>query len=162
MMTPPQRHTTDPRRQNTLTFVCSCTNGNSPNISSYDQTIPSFVCAQYIEDCVDAHPNDLDGITACRSIVCGNQNASSGLSSSSSSSASATTSLSSSASSEASETASTSATSSGSGSAGAATTSSGGAAAATSSGSAAVMNVAKNYGTGILGAAFLAVFGLAL
>ncbi|KAK4546043.1 hypothetical protein LTR36_002180 [Oleoguttula mirabilis] len=133
----------------TLNYTCTCTSGTTPNISSYDQTIPSFVCAQWIINCVDAHPNDLEGITACRSVVCGTKNASSGESSSSTSSASATATLSST-----SSAASASAT-------GSSTASSSSASASSSSGAVA-MSVAMNYGTGILATGLLALFGLAL
>ncbi|KAK6437607.1 hypothetical protein LTR95_006186, partial [Oleoguttula sp. CCFEE 5521] len=60
----------------TLQYSCTCTNGNMPNISNYDQTVPSFICTEYIKECVASHPNDLQGITNCRSIVCGKANVS--------------------------------------------------------------------------------------
>ncbi|KAK0261810.1 hypothetical protein LTR91_026558 [Friedmanniomyces endolithicus] len=158
---------------NTLTYTCTCSNGNQPNISNYDQTIPSFVCAQWKIDCVAAHPNDLTGQTGCLSLVCGSQNASSGSTASSSSASGSGT-----ASSTASSTGGAAAGASSTGASSAAASSTGGAAATSSSGSgatsaassaaaastskSAAMNVAMNYGTGILATAMLAFFGLAL
>ncbi|KAK1065081.1 hypothetical protein LTR74_008193 [Friedmanniomyces endolithicus] len=158
---------------NTLAYTCTCSNGNQPNISNYDQTIPSFVCAQWKIDCVAAHPNDLGGQTGCLSLVCGSQNASSGSTASSSSTSGSGT-----ASSTASSTGGAAAGASSTGASSAAASSTGGAAATSSSGSgastasssaaaastskSAAMNVAMNYGTGILATAMLAFFGLAL
>ncbi|KAK3115823.1 hypothetical protein LTR53_004442 [Teratosphaeriaceae sp. CCFEE 6253] len=143
---------------NTLNYTCTCTGGASPNISDYDQTLPSFVCGQWIANCVNAHNDDLAGTTACRSVICGSKNASSGLSSSSSASASATASSTGGAASSA----SASATGSSPASSGASSATASAAAAASSSAGAAVLNVVTNYGTGILATAMLAVFGLAL
>lgn len=127
-------------------YNCTCANGPTPNISDYTQTLPSLVCAEWIADCVDAHPNDQSGIAGCRSLVCGSKNVTGPTVSSSSASSSATTTTSSSAAS--SSAASTSTTTS--------------ATAAASSTGAAVINVAKDYGTGILATGLLALFGLAL
>ncbi|CAK4012988.1 Hypothetical predicted protein [Lecanosticta acicola] len=133
----------------TLNYTCTCTNGNTPNISSYDQTIPSFVCAQWKTNCVANHPNDLDGQTGCLSVVCGDRNASSGIASTTSSaSASATASSTSSGTSGATGSATKSASASGT--------------SATSTGAAVALSVAQNYGTGIVATALLALFGLAL
>lgn len=136
---------TDDFAQSTLSYVCTCTDGSTPNISDYSQTAPFFICEQWKANCVDNHPNDLNGITACNSVVCGMKNASSveaAAQSSSSASASMT------------------ATRSASGSGTASPTKSG-SAASTSSGSAAMV-VAQNYGTGIVVTGLLAIFGLAL
>ncbi|KAK5132437.1 hypothetical protein LTR08_009048 [Meristemomyces frigidus] len=141
-----------------LTYVCTCSNGNSPNISNFDQTIPSFVCAQWKTDCVTAHPNDLTGQTACLSVVCGDRNASSG-ETSTSSSASATASMT--ASMTASSTGGAVASASSAAGSGASAASSA-ASSATASSAAIAMNVAQNYGTGILAAGMLGLFGLAL
>jgi hypothetical protein len=138
--------------QNTLNYTCTCTDGSSPNISAYQQTIPFYECQQWKTDCVAAHPNDLDGQTGCLSVTCGNLNASSGESSTSSSMASTATASSTGSSAASSASATGSST-------GSSTASS---ASATSSSAAVAMSVAKNYGTGILAAAMLAVFGLAL
>ncbi|OQO07662.1 hypothetical protein B0A48_07359 [Cryoendolithus antarcticus] len=166
----PSPNTCDPT---TLQYSCTCTNGNMPNISNYDQTVPSFICTEYIKECVASHPNDLQGITNCRSIVCGKANVSAlalgGDGSSSSSGSSGMASMTSMASGSASSAAAsaTSGASSAASSASSAASSVAGsassaAASATSSASAALMNVAADYGTGVLAAAFLAVFGLAL
>ncbi|KAK3718884.1 hypothetical protein LTR37_004800 [Vermiconidia calcicola] len=133
-------------RHETLTYECVCTDGSHPNISSYSATLPSYICEEYISQCVERAGDDLGLLTDCRSITCGTRNASSvaasngGGSSGSASSASA----------------SASATSGSTG------TGSGSAASATSEGAAIALSVAKSYGTGILAGGLLAVFGLAL
>ncbi|KAF2237669.1 hypothetical protein EV356DRAFT_510654 [Viridothelium virens] len=126
-----------------LTYQCVCTDGSHPNVSDYASTLPSFICAQNVADCVNSHPNDLQGITNCRNTVCGTKNASAALSTSSSASSTPT------------------ATGSG-GSSGTSPTSSGStSAAATSSAAMAALNLGKTYGTGALAAGLFAVFGLA-
>lgn len=137
--------------QNSLNYTCTCPGSIQPNISNYDQTIPSFVCGQWRINCVANHPNDLVGITACQSVVCGMKNASSGVSSASAAPSST------SAASTSSSMASTSATAKTSSSATAATTS-----AAATKGAAATVHLAQNFGTSVLAAGLLAVFGLAL
>ncbi|KAI9668295.1 MAG: hypothetical protein M1821_001115 [Bathelium mastoideum] len=129
-----------------LTYLCTCTDGSKPNISDYASTLPSFICQQNVADCVDSHPNDLEGITICRETVCGSRNASAALSTSSSSSASSTP---------------TSTGSSG-GSTASSSSSSSPSAASSSSAAEAALKMGKTYGTGALAAGFLAVFGLAL
>ncbi|KAF1355276.1 hypothetical protein BDV97DRAFT_418969 [Delphinella strobiligena] len=142
----------------TLNYTCTCSSGTTPNISSYEQTLPFYICQQWVGDCVLGHPNDLDGQTACQSVICGSGNASTAQSSSSaSSSASSTSSAAASSSSAAASTTSAAAASSGTGSATASSS-----AAATSKAAAAALSVAKTYGTGALAAGMLAVFGLAL
>ncbi|KAF2764809.1 hypothetical protein EJ03DRAFT_331521 [Teratosphaeria nubilosa] len=136
---------------NTLNYTCVCTTGNTPNISAYMGTLPYFICEQWIADCVQAHPNDLDGITGCRSVTCGTLNASSE-STTTSSAASSASSTGSAASTASSSMASSTGTA----------TSSSTSSSATSSSAAIALGVAKTYGTGILAAAMFAVFGLAL
>jgi cobalamin biosynthesis Mg chelatase CobN len=134
----------------------------SPNVSSYEQTLPGYVCREYIDQCVNSHPNDLDGITACRATQCGTKligDPDDSTSSSSSASASATaSSTSSGSSSDASETASST-----SGGDSASQTSDNAQASATDNSSAAsALTLASNYGTGLLAVGILAAFGLAL
>lgn len=131
-------------------YQCTCTDGSSPNISSYDQTIPSFICAQWKTNCVDNYPNDLDGQTGCLSVVCGDKNASSGIAATSTSSAAMS-----------SATASSSSSGSGAGS-GSATASSSSSTATTSDSAAVALRVAEQYGTGIIAGGLLALFGLVL
>ncbi|KAF2166564.1 hypothetical protein M409DRAFT_23199 [Zasmidium cellare ATCC 36951] len=134
---------------NTLTYQCVCTDGSSPNISDYDQTIPSFVCQTWVGNCVDAHPNDLDGQTGCRSVTCGSRNASSNLAATTSSAATTSATASSSSSAE-----STSASGTPTGSSASTT--------ATTSSAAMALHVAEQYGTGIIAGGLLALFGLVL
>lgn len=141
--------------QTALTYTCTCTDGSKPNISSYANMLPSLICIQWVKDCVKAAGNDLQQLTNCRSISCGNkdpgkvaQNGGSGSGSGSGSSSSAAPSGSASA-------------TSGGGSSGASQTSSS-SSSATSSGAAIALNVARSYGTSVLAAGMLAAFGLAL
>lgn len=155
--TEPNGNNCDP---NTLTYSCVCSaTGNSPNVSDYQQTLPAYVCREYIDQCVNAHPNDLEGITTCRDTQCGNKTVDQATSSSSSESAtaSATSSTRSGSGSAASQTASSSGSDSS-----ATATESGAGATATGDSAASALNIASNYGTGILAAGILAAFGLAL
>ncbi|KAK5681529.1 hypothetical protein LTS10_006061 [Elasticomyces elasticus] len=156
---------------NTLNYTCTCTNGQQPNITNYDQTIPAFVCAQWKGACTAAHPDDLVGQTACQSVTCGSANASDA-SSSSSSSASGSMTASSTASStggavvggasSASSGAASATSAAASGASSAASSATSSAAASSSSSAAMALNVAMNYGTGILATVGIAFFGLAL
>ncbi|KXT11951.1 hypothetical protein AC579_1000 [Pseudocercospora musae] len=137
-------NTCDP---NQLTYTCTCSNGNTPNISDYQSTLPFYVCEQWKANCVDSNPNDLDAITGCQSVTCGNKTVAAATASSSSASASST------------------ATASSSGASHTATathSSTGAAASATESSAAVAMHIAQSYGTGIFVTGLLAVFGLAL
>lgn len=134
----------------------------SPNVSSYEQTLPAYECREYIDQCVTNHPDDRDGIAACRATECGTKligDPDDSTSSSSSATSSATaSSTGSGSSSDASETASST-----SDSASASETSDGAAASASSDSSAATaLTLAGNYGTGLLAVGILAAFGLAL
>jgi len=140
----------------------------SPNVSSYEQTLPAYVCRQYVIECVANHPDDKEGIDACHETVCGTKqigdpddSTSSSSSASSSATASSTTSG---GSSDASETSSPSSSSSDdSEESGSATSDSSTAEATEDSDSAAsALTFAGNYGTGVLAVGILAAFGLAL
>jgi hypothetical protein len=120
-------------QQNALTFSCECLKGTTPNITDYAQTLPSLECDEWKAQCTAAHPNDLSGQNFCQSFVCGKKNATSQAASASSSASSAA------------------------GSGGSSATS-GGSAAATSSKAAAGTMVRVEYGAGMLGLAFLALF----
>jgi hypothetical protein len=138
-------NTCDP---NTLSYSCSCQGGNTPNISDYQQTLPSLECESWVGQCTKAHPNDLNGQTFCQSFVCGKKNASAvgaGASSSSSSSS-----------------AGPSATSSGSASAASSASSTAATAASSSKAAAAALRVAKDYGSAGFALGVLALFGFAL
>jgi cobalamin biosynthesis Mg chelatase CobN len=128
----------------------------SPNVSDYQQTLPAFVCREYVDQCVNAHPNDLDGITTCRDTVCGNKTVDETTSSSTSSESSSSTASSTRSGSGASQTASST-------SGGSASQTSGSSASATAaSSSASALHMASTYGTGLLAVGILAAFGLAL
>lgn len=153
---------TDSPSQNTLSYSCVCeTTGMSPNVSSYEQTLPAYACREWVDQCVTNHPDDLDEITKCRDVQCGTkalEDAST--SSSSSSSSSATGSATSSGSgSGASETASSTSDSE---SASQTSDSASASATAADSSAASALNLASTYGTGLLAFGILAAFGLAL
>jgi hypothetical protein len=96
--------------QTTLDFSCVCSNGTTPNVGLYMNTIPFFVCQATYAQCVAAHPNDLQGQQQCTdNAKCGTLNATAQAAAASSSSAAATSS-----STPSSTSASTSATKSGS------------------------------------------------
>lgn len=131
----------------TLTYNCTCTDGTHPNISNYQQTIPSFICQTWVSNCIDGHPMDAVGQAGCLSVKCGNattEEASSGGSSGGSSSASL------------SSTTATAASGTGSPSSTSATPS------ATTTGAAVALHVGQHYGTGLVFTGLLAIFGLAL
>ena len=59
-----------------LSYSCVCSNGQSPNISQYSQTIPYYECTQAATNCVN---NCAQGDTSCQSACrndhpCGAQN----------------------------------------------------------------------------------------
>jgi len=135
----------------TLEWTCTCSDSSlQPNITNYAAMMPSYICQQWKELCVGAHPDERDPQQACQSIECGTQNASASSTSSSSSSSSAPASMSATAS-------STSGSSASETSAAASSTASD-----TNTGAAAALNVAQAYGSSILAAGLLGVFGLAL
>ncbi|KAF2499839.1 hypothetical protein BU16DRAFT_524281 [Lophium mytilinum] len=132
---------------NLLTYTCECKDGTKPNVTNYQQSLPAQMCLTWVEQCVNANPNDLIGITACRAITCGNKTLDSAASSSS---AAASSTAAPSSTGKASGSASVTAASATS------TTSKGAAAAATA------MGLVKDFGTPVLAAGMMAVFGLAL
>ncbi|OCL04968.1 hypothetical protein AOQ84DRAFT_345413 [Glonium stellatum] len=127
---------------NALTYTCQCSDGTSPNISDYQQSLPALMCEQWKTDCVANSPNDLTGQTACLSVVCGNKT---------------TDDLSSSSSSAPSATAAPSSTSGGNPSATVASATS-----SSSKAAATALALAKEFGTPALAMGIAAAFGLAL
>ncbi|QIW98015.1 hypothetical protein AMS68_003533 [Peltaster fructicola] len=142
---------------NNLSYLCVCSDGSKPNVSDYMETLPFYICEQWIGNCVKNHPNDVTGQAACQSVVCGMKNATNaaavGGSSASASASAASTAASTGAATTGSMTTTTTATAA---AATSATTTSSRAAAATA------FAIAKNYGTPILAAGMFAAFGLAL
>ncbi|SMR51233.1 unnamed protein product [Zymoseptoria tritici ST99CH_1E4] len=59
-----------------LTYACVCSDGTSPNISEYSQTLPFFICQEWGNQCVaNCGGNDATCQTACREQhPCGAQN----------------------------------------------------------------------------------------
>nr|POF13050.1 hypothetical protein CFP56_10198 [Quercus suber] len=50
----------------TLTYACVCSNGLSPNISEYSQTLPYFICTEWGNQCVSNCNGNTDCQSACR------------------------------------------------------------------------------------------------
>jgi hypothetical protein len=58
-----------------LSYDCICSNGISPNISEYSQTIPYFICTEYNSQCQTNCGNDNTCAAACvQQHPCGAQN----------------------------------------------------------------------------------------
>ncbi|EEP82919.1 predicted protein [Uncinocarpus reesii 1704] len=49
-----------------LTFECVCGNGTAPDVESYKNTLPYFICQANFGQCINRHPNDLDGQRECK------------------------------------------------------------------------------------------------
>jgi hypothetical protein len=134
----PNGNLCDPER---LTFTCTCSNGNKPNMSDFQQSLPAQQCLVWYQQCIDSHPNDRFGQEACKSVQCGNRTTADLPQSSSSASSSPT---------------GTAAQSSGPASATSAAPS------AATSGAAVALGFAREYGTPVLAAGIMAAFGLGL
>ncbi|KAJ5250348.1 hypothetical protein N7489_000758 [Penicillium chrysogenum] len=63
---------------NTLKFDCVCSDGSTPDVAPYQQTVPFFVCHATFGQCIKSHPDDIEGQRACKKAVanCGSKNAS--------------------------------------------------------------------------------------
>jgi len=60
---------------NALTYACICSNGLSPNVSEYSQTLPFFLCQEWGNECVSNCGSDNTCQSNCRSQhLCGAQN----------------------------------------------------------------------------------------
>jgi activator of HSP90 ATPase len=128
-----------------LNFTCTCENGTTPDVSLYQNTIPFFVCQENYIQCVNNHPNDLQGQEYCKgNATCGTLNAT----------ATQTTTTTSAA--------STTAASTGAPSSGSSSSHSSAAAAATSTAAAIALQMAQDHSTSLLTAVLLAVFGVIL
>ncbi|KAK4550311.1 hypothetical protein LTR36_003278 [Oleoguttula mirabilis] len=59
----------------TLTYSCICSNGLSPNVTEYSQTLPYYICSQWGDQCVANCGGDNICASDCRSEhPCGAQN----------------------------------------------------------------------------------------
>ena len=127
--------------QATLEWTCTCaSNSSQPGLQYYNPTMYSSICNKALGDCLQLRAGNQAGQDNCKTTyVCGQLNASSA-------SGAATTSMA--------TTSMASMTGSATGSAAPMSTS--------SKAMAAVVQVGQEFGSGIVGAALLAVFGLAL
>lgn len=57
----------------TLTYTCTCVNGNTPNISDYVNTLESLVCQEYKRQCIADSSSDLVEQDKCLAITCGQE-----------------------------------------------------------------------------------------
>ncbi|KAI9684385.1 MAG: hypothetical protein M1829_002195 [Trizodia sp. TS-e1964] len=119
-----------------LNFSCLCSNGSSPALELYTNTLPFYVCQEFIAQCIRNAPNDATKQAACKANNhCGTLNASAvpaaTTSTSTSSSSSTPTAITNTTSASASPTRTNVAT-----------------------------QLGADYGTGILATALLALFGL--
>jgi uncharacterized membrane protein YgcG len=135
-------------KQTTLAYTCKCKNGTSPDMSIYQQSVPAQMCLYWYEGCVNATNQNKQEQLACesaRSSNCGNLTIdSSGQVSTTTRSSSAT------------------GTGSSGGSSGGSSAASSTGSASQTSGAAVALDIARDYGTPMLGAGILALFGLAL
>ncbi|CAI7594086.1 unnamed protein product [Penicillium glandicola] len=62
----------------TLKFSCVCSDGSTPDVTPYQQTVPFYVCQATYAQCITSHPNDAEAQRACKkaSANCGSKNAS--------------------------------------------------------------------------------------
>ncbi|PCH05887.1 Hypothetical protein PENO1_010580 [Penicillium occitanis (nom. inval.)] len=135
----------------TLNFDCTCSNGTTPDLTPYKNTIPFYVCQENYGQCIANNPNDLDAQQACKAnATCGTIDLSAV--SSTSASASSTTAASTTGASTLATTAAAATTG----------TASGTAASATATHGAAALQISADRATGLFAAAMLAFFGMML
>ncbi|KAJ5683118.1 hypothetical protein N7462_006283 [Penicillium macrosclerotiorum] len=131
-----KQNTCDP---NTLKFDCICSDGTTPDVSPFIQTVPFYVCEATYGQCIDSHPNDAQGQRACKqAATCGKKNSTASDTTSSSASASSTMAI---------------ATATGSDSS--KTTSSAVAAASTTTNAAIILGSLEGYSTGLMAGAMV-------
>lgn len=62
--------------QDTLTYTCVCGNGTAPDVTSFADTLPFYICQETYIQCVANSPNDAEGQQTCTdNEVCGTRNA---------------------------------------------------------------------------------------
>ncbi|KAK6511652.1 hypothetical protein TWF481_000561 [Arthrobotrys musiformis] len=60
--------------QNTLEYSCVCADGSKPDLLAYRNTLPFFVCQEYIAQCVAGNATEPTLQNICRNTnTCGNQ-----------------------------------------------------------------------------------------
>lgn len=132
----------------TLDWTCLCSNGSSPDIAAYMDTVPYYICEQSYDDCVADNPNDALAQQNCKTQIqddCGSLNTANYTAASTSSMAS-----------------STSSSAPSSTAAAATTTSASASATATAKSAATAMLIGRDYGIGLIAAGIMAAFGFML
>ncbi|KAI4766866.1 hypothetical protein E4T45_14451 [Aureobasidium sp. EXF-8846] len=71
-----------------LSYTCVCNNGVSPDMSMYQNTIPTFMCQEYKGQCLSNNAGNATAQDQCQKITCGTMTASNIISSSASASSS--------------------------------------------------------------------------
>jgi hypothetical protein len=135
-------------KQTTLEYTCKCKNGTEPDMTLYQQSVPAQMCLYWYGQCINATNENKQQQLACvaeRDSRCGN------LTIDDQGAVSTTT-----------REGSPTSTGGGGGSSGTAGAATGTGAPSESSGAAIALHVARDYGTPILGAGIMAIFGLAL
>lgn len=61
-------------RQNTLEFECVCANGETPNVSEYEETLPFYICQRWIPECLNQAQQDVEAEQECVNVDCGTKN----------------------------------------------------------------------------------------
>ena len=51
--------------QDTLDFTCTCQNGSAPGLEYYSQSMPSFICQQAFQECIDTNVGNKLGQDNC-------------------------------------------------------------------------------------------------
>ncbi|KAJ9216502.1 hypothetical protein DTO166G4_1718 [Paecilomyces variotii] len=142
-------NTCDP---DSLSFSCVCSDGSVPDSAEYTQSLPYFVCEANFGQCIQNHPNDLDGQNQCKEQAkCGTKNATSDAASTSSAAATSGTAV---------ATTLTTATTTAGGQV--ATTTAAKATASTSHSAASAVKVAQDYSAALLVGGLLAGFQFVL
>ncbi|KKY29134.1 hypothetical protein UCRPC4_g00166 [Phaeomoniella chlamydospora] len=73
-----------------LTYECTCSNGTTPDLTAYTNSLPYYICQETYIQCIEDHPNDADGQADCAEAeVCGTLNATSAATSSAAASSTA-------------------------------------------------------------------------
>ncbi|OAA65434.1 hypothetical protein SPI_02221 [Niveomyces insectorum RCEF 264] len=70
----PTANSCDP---NTLNFTCSCQNNSAPGLQYYLQTMPTFICNEAYQECIEANVGSATGQSNCTTSIkdmCGQLN----------------------------------------------------------------------------------------
>ena len=60
-------------RQNSLEFECVCSDGETPDLSEYEETLPFYVCLEWRARCVEQSLEDAEAQQECIDVDCGSK-----------------------------------------------------------------------------------------